>query len=231
MIGCCYVIRETSKALLTWSENGDHIQNCSLAGTAWGIAIIRGTNEAVVTLPYIDSIQFVNITSMVPGKVINVSARCYGITVIKDMIVLGGAGKVSFLSMTGSLNKIFNVGMDVLLSLKANTRDMIYCCEGNDDTLHCIDIHGTVIFSYKSPDFNGPVDMALDGQDNLYVTARRSNKLHRLSKDGKFIDILLKKEDGLDEPFGIAFNKKFTKLFTANGQLYRNKKVMIFDCA
>ncbi|CAG2206098.1 unnamed protein product [Mytilus edulis] len=222
---------DKSKALSIWSETGDHIQDCALAGTAWGIAIIPGTNEAVVTLPSLHSIQFVNIASMVPGKVMKVPDQCFGVTVIKDMIVLGGMGKVYFLSMTGSLKKTFNVGSDYLYSLKTSKMDMIYCCEADNDALHCIDISGTVIFSYKSPSLNGPIDMAFDGKENLYISTWRSNKVYRLSPDGKLIDILLKKEDGLNEPYGIAFNNNYTKLYIANGKYSVDKQVSIYDCA
>ncbi|CAC5377881.1 unnamed protein product [Mytilus coruscus] len=226
----CYS-EDKSKSLSVWSETGDHIQNCVLAGTAWGIAIIPGTNEVVVTLPSIKSIQFVNITSLVPGKAMKVPDKCYGVTVIKEMIVLGGIGKVYFLSMTGSLIKSFHIGSDYLNSLKANKMDMIFCCETGNDTLHCIDIKGTVIFSYKSPSFNGPIGMAFDGKENLYVATWKPNILHRLLKDGKLIDILLKKEDGLNEPYAVAFNKNYIKLYIANGLGTVNKDVLIFDCA
>ncbi|XP_071150433.1 E3 ubiquitin-protein ligase TRIM71-like [Mytilus edulis] len=226
----CYT-GDKSNALSIWSETGYHIQDCALAGTAWGIAMIPGTNEAVVTLPSLHSIQFVNIASMVPGKIIEVPDKCYGVAVIKDMIVLGGKGKMYFFSMTGSLQKTFNVGRRVLHSLKTSKMDMTYCCEADNDTLHCIDFNGTVIFSYQSPpDFDGPVDITFDGKDNLYVTTWRSNKVHRISLDGNLIDILLKKEIGLDEPYGIAFNKNYTKLFIANGKC-ENKQVLIYDCA
>ncbi|CAG2206096.1 unnamed protein product [Mytilus edulis] len=219
------------KSLSIWSETGDHIQDCVLAGTAWGITFIPGTNEAVVTLPSLHSIQFVNIASMVPGKVMKVPDKFYGVTVIKEMLVMGGMGKVYFFSMTLNLIKTFNIGIDYLNSLKTNKMGMIYCCQTANDTLHGIDIKGTVIFSYKSPDFNGPVDMALDGKENLYVTTLRSNTLHRLSSDGKLHDILLKAEDGLRQPFAVAFNKNYTKLYIANGLGTVNKDVLIFDCA
>ncbi|VDI72363.1 Hypothetical predicted protein [Mytilus galloprovincialis] len=222
---------DKSKALSLWSDTGDHIQDCALAGTASGIAMIPGTNEAVVTLPNIGSIQFVNITSMVPGKSMKVPDKCYGVTIIKEMIVLGGKGKLYFLSMTGSFIKAINVGSDYLNSLKANKMGMIYCCETGNDTLHGIDIKGTVIFSYKSPGFNGPIGMAFDGKDNLYVATWYNHKLHRLSKDGKLIDILLTKEDGLNEPYDVAFNNNYTKLYIANRLGTVNKDVLIFECA
>ncbi|CAC5377168.1 unnamed protein product [Mytilus coruscus] len=223
---------EKSKAISIWSETRDHIQVCKLAAPVWGIATIPGTNEAVVTLPSIDSVQFANIASMAPGKVMEVPDRSFGVTIVKNMIVLGGTEKVYFLSMTGSLMKIVNVGSGYLYSLQTGKMDMIYCCEARTNSLHCIDINGTLIFSYKSsPDFNGPIDMALDGKENLYVTTWKTNKLHRLSKDGKLHDIVLKKEDGLDAPYAVGFNKTYSKLYIANGQYDENKEVLIFDCA
>ncbi|CAC5377883.1 unnamed protein product [Mytilus coruscus] len=220
-----------SKALSIWSDTGNHIQDCALTGIAWGIAIIPGTNEAVVTLPSINSVQFVNITSMIPGRVMKVPDLPFGVTIVKNMIVLGGTGKIYFLSMTGTVMKRFNVGSDCLYSLKVNKTDKIYCCDAYCSALHCIDINGTVIFSYRSPDFNGPVDMALDDKENLYVTTWGTNKLNRLSKDCKLLDILLKKKDGLNEPYAVAFNKNYTKLYIANGRKTENKAVLIFDCA
>lgn len=73
--------------------------------------------------------------------------------------------------------------------------------------------------------------MALDGKDNLYVTSWKSDKLHRLSKDGKLINILLKIKNGLHQPYAVAFNNNYTKLYIANGELFKNKQVLIFDCA
>lgn len=131
---------------------------------------------------------------MVPGKTMNFPDKSYGISVIKDMIVLGGMEKLYFLSMTGSLLKTFNVGSSYLYSMKTGKVNMIYCCSGTDDTLHCIDINGTVIFSHKSPDFKGPVDLAIDGKENLYMTIYRSHQLHRLSKEGNLNNILLRRK-------------------------------------
>ncbi|CAG2224332.1 unnamed protein product [Mytilus edulis] len=229
MLLCCS--GNKSKALLEWSETGDHIQDCKLAAPVWGIAMIPGRNEAVVTLPDINSVQFVNIARMVPGKSMKVPDECHGVTVMKDMIVWGGLRKVYFVNMTGILMKTFNIGSEYLLSLETNKMGMIYCCEAGYDTLHCIDTNGTVIFSYSSPEFEVPVDMALDCKQNLYVTTLGTNKLNRLSKDRKIIDIILNKEDGLDEPYGIAFNKNYTKLYISNGRLNKDKQVLIYDCA
>ncbi|VDI72360.1 Hypothetical predicted protein [Mytilus galloprovincialis] len=135
-----------SSALSIWSDTGDHIQDCQLAAPAWGIAIIPGKDEVVVTLPAMNSIQLVNISTMEPGKVMTVPDSSYGVTVVKDMIVLGGKGKVYFLSITGSLMKTSEVGRRNLFSLKGNKTNVIYCCEADGDTLYCIDINGAVIF-------------------------------------------------------------------------------------
>jgi sugar lactone lactonase YvrE len=51
---------------------------------------------------------------------------------------------------------------------------------------------------------------------NLYVTAYESNNVHCFTPDGKHTGIMLKKEDGLDQPYGIAFSKKSSKVFIYN---------------
>ncbi|CAC5377167.1 unnamed protein product [Mytilus coruscus] len=223
---------DQSSALSLWSETGDHIHDCNLAAPARGIAIIPGTNEAVVTLPTMTSIQFVNLTNMAPCKVIKVPGISYGVTVTKEKnIVLGGEGKVYFLNITGSHMKTFHVGRKKLFSLKVNKMNVIYCCESDNNALHCIDINGAVIFSFSSSGFRRPVDIALDGKENLYVTNWFTNKLTRLSPEGKLLDILLMKKDGLNDPYAVAFNKNYTKLYIANGRQTKNKEVLIFDCA
>lgn len=66
---------------------------------------------------------------MEPSSVIEVPGKCYGVPIVKDMIVLGGKVKVYFLSMTGSLKNKIIVGGRHLYSLKVNKANMIFCCD------------------------------------------------------------------------------------------------------
>lgn len=62
------------------------------------------------------------------------------------------------------------------------------------------------MFTYTSKEFEVPSGIATDNYGNLYVTARGSNNVHRLSPSGTFLDIFLTERDGLQRPSGIAFS-------------------------
>jgi hypothetical protein len=62
--------------------------------------------------------------------------------------------------------------------------------------------------------------------DYVYICGNKSNDIHRLSPDGTFRDIVLSEHDGVDQPFGIAFNNDFTKLFIIN----KTKTVLVYSC-
>ena len=85
---------------------------------------------------------------------------------------------------------------------------------------------GTIMFSFSSGDFRGPIGVAAAGNGNLYVTAWRSNNVHCFTPDGKHKGIMLKKGDGLNQPYVIAFSKKSSKVFIVN---FRETSVLRFS--
>ncbi|VDI01419.1 Hypothetical predicted protein [Mytilus galloprovincialis] len=54
------------------------------------VAVIPGTDKAVVTLPNDKSIQFINTKKMTKGDTVNVGFTCHGITAGHDRIYVGG---------------------------------------------------------------------------------------------------------------------------------------------
>ena len=87
----------------------------------------------------------------------------------------------------------------------------------------CISLDGQVIYRYNT---SGEDGLAVDRQGYIYISGSLSNDIQRLSPDGTFRDIVLSKRDGIDEPFGIAFNNNFTKLFVINS----GKSVLVYSC-
>jgi hypothetical protein len=103
-----------------------------------------------------------------------------------------------------------------MYSLYCGKDKTLYCCDADNDTLYGIKQDGTILFSFTSDDFGRPIGVAAAVNGNLYVTAKKSNNLHCFTPDGKHKGIMLKKEDGLNEPYGIAFSKMSSKVFIAN---------------
>ena len=67
----------------------------------------------------------------------------------------------------------------------------------------------------------------MDQQGHIYISGGASDDIHRLSPDGTFRDIVLRKHDGADRPVGITFNNDFTtKLFIIN----RGRTVLVYSC-
>ncbi|CAC5374775.1 unnamed protein product [Mytilus coruscus] len=214
------------------TETGQHLQSCTVtAGRVWGIALIPGTDEAVVTLPDNGFIQFFNITSFTLGRQIDVNVSPYGVAVVKDNVIEGNSnGKVVFIErVSGKYLKTLNVGSGYIVSIVSvvdNKDEPLYCCEYSDGTMViCLKGDGTCIFSHS---LSGPMCLALDSKGNSYVTAYNTNELHRLSSDAKVDHILLKRSDGLDKPLAVAFNRTFGKLYISNDG--NDRSVLIFNC-
>jgi sugar lactone lactonase YvrE len=113
-----------------------------------------------------------------------------------------------------------------MFSLYCGKDKTLYCCDTNNDTLYGIKQDGTILFSFSSGDFRGPIGVSAAANGNLYVTAYESNNVHCFTPDGKHKGIMLKNEDGLNTPYVIAFSKKYSKVFIVN---HMEKSVLRFS--
>ncbi|CAG2220624.1 unnamed protein product [Mytilus edulis] len=220
--------------VISCTETGDQIQACTIFHRVFGIAIVPHTEEAVISLANAKIIQFVNISSMMPGRQLQVTVKdnCInGIAVVRDTIIVGGcSGNVYFIEkINGKCLKTVNIGTGTItsfVSLLGGINDVLYCCEnGGQKRVHGMKLDGTYI---SSSDVKNPMGVTSDSKRNLYVACYESNELQRLSSDYKVHDILLMKSDGIDNPMGIAFNKTYSKLYISNSG--SDKSVLIFNC-
>ncbi|CAG2237677.1 unnamed protein product [Mytilus edulis] len=68
------------------------------------VAVIPGTDKAVVTLPEINRIQFINTSKMTSGDKVNVRFRCIAIAAGSDKIYVGGnGGTIKTLNIDGTV--------------------------------------------------------------------------------------------------------------------------------
>ncbi|CAC5411467.1 unnamed protein product [Mytilus coruscus] len=215
--------------LSLWTETGQHLKSSTAAGRPFGMAIVPGTDEAVVTLINLNSIQFINITSNTPGRQVHIDVSGpLGIAVIRDNIYVGSSkGQVSIINrISGNCLKTLNVGCSFITAINPfieKTEEQLYCCEyGGENLVSCIKLDGTRVFSCV---VNGPMTLALDTNGNSYVTEYNSSNLLRISSDGKKDKIILQNSDRLNSPLAVAFNKTYNKTYISNAH-----NVMIFNC-
>ena len=157
---------------------------------------------------------------------IMVPVECFGITLIDNDIVLGNIGVIYIINREGERLNTITVGKGTMYSLYCGKDKTLYCCDADNATLYGIQQDGTILFSFSFGDFGSPIVVAAAANGKLYVTACDSNNVHCFTPDGKHKGIMLKKEDGLNSPYVIAFSKHSSKVFIVN---YHEKSVLMFS--
>jgi hypothetical protein len=188
------------------------------------ITVVPCTDNAVVTLPRENSIQFINTTNNTKDNKIKIGERCLGVTAVKDKIYIGGENKVLILNTDGSRVREITTDGRYNDNLLYNERNDQLLLRQDGRSLCCINLDGHVIYRY---DISGAVGLAVDQQGHVYISGCDSHDIHRLSPDGTFRDIVLNKHDGVDGPCGITFNNDFTKLFIITRE---GKTVLVHSC-
>ncbi|XP_052073668.1 tripartite motif-containing protein 45-like [Mytilus californianus] len=189
-----------------------------------GAAVIPGTDRAVVTLPYDNSIQFINTTTMTKGDKVNVGFLCYGITAGRERIYVGSfGGTIKTLDTKGTILKTIQQTSDDIFFMAYNDihEQLIVRCSGK---LFCIKLDGTLIHRM---DVSGTAGVTFDRQGNIYFGGNLTSNIQRLASDGKHCEEMLNEDNGINHPFGMCFNNDFTKLFVINNGC---KSVSVYKC-
>ena len=207
-----------STDVMVLSDDSKQLSNIGLEGRPWGIGVVPNKEEAIVTLPNENFIQIINTSTMRAEHKIMVPVKCFGITLIDNDIVLGNRGVIYIINREGERLNTIKVGKGNMYSLYCGKDKTLYCCDTDNNTLYGIKQDGTILFSFRSDDFRKPIYVAAAANGNVYVTAYASNNVHCFAPDGKHKGIMLKKEDGLDRPYAIAFSKKASKVFIVNNK-------------
>jgi DNA-binding beta-propeller fold protein YncE len=208
------------------SDDGKQLNDIDLEGKPWGILVVPDKEEAIVTLPNKNFIHIINTSTMRAEQKIMVPVGCFGITLIDNDIVLGNRGVIYIINREGERLNTIKVGKGNMFSLYCGKEKTLYCCDTSNDMLYGINQDGTILFLFSSGDFGRPICVAVAANGNVYVIAYQSHNVHCFTPDGKHKGIMLKKEDGLNKPYVIAFSNKSSKVFIVN---HMEKSVLRFS--
>ncbi|CAG2218077.1 unnamed protein product [Mytilus edulis] len=103
-----------------------------------GVVVLHGTDRAVVTLPYEQSIQFINTANMTKDDKVKVSFTCYNITAGRDRIYVGGTeGTIKVLDTNGTILKLIKQGFGNMyfLNIEMATASVCGPCFAENKTL------------------------------------------------------------------------------------------------
>ncbi|XP_052059553.1 uncharacterized protein LOC127700192 isoform X2 [Mytilus californianus] len=220
--------------LLVYSVSGDYLQDCELSGRSRDIAVIPGTEKAVVTLPFDLSIQYVDIKTMKAGSLFSVPFGCRGVAIVNDRICVGGyseRGNIRILEMNGKrITKMKIPKAGYITNLHPGPDESLYYTDTEYNAVCNISLEGIQRFRYTSADLKGPNAVTTDKKGNLYVACEGSNHIQRITPNGEFIDIILDTENDICSPTEIIFSNDYGKLFVLN-HVKNTTYVLVFSCS
>jgi len=214
--------------LRMYSQDGKHIKECSLLGTAWDISYHKKSGRIVVALHSSNGVQFVdNFTAQ--RKIIVQNMNCRGVTWVDDNVYVSGydehgGTRINILDSHGShISSVSNSSRSIFY-IHHRVNNIYYTDYSN---VYCIKKDGSHLFTFSSPDLEGTLGIDTDRPGNVYVTGWMSNNIVRLSPDGQNSDIVLKPEDGINDPQTLCFSRDFKKLFVSNNN---GNRVDVYNC-
>jgi sugar lactone lactonase YvrE len=210
--------------LRMYNKDGKYVKECKLGGTAWDISCHKKSGRIVVAFRE-NGIQFVD--NFVAHTKISVQYIyvCFRVTWVDDNIYVSGYDsnvkcRINILDSSGQ--HISSIGSVRYIHHRDNN---IYYTDWIE--VYCIEKYGSNVFTFSSPDLKGINGIDTDRQGNVYVVGLDSNNILRLSPDGQNSDIIMKKEDGINQPTTLCFSGDFKKLFVSNEG---GKQVVVYNC-
>ncbi|XP_063448491.1 uncharacterized protein LOC134728022 [Mytilus trossulus] len=210
--------------LYVYRDCKDYETEITFSSAPHCVAVIPGTDRAVITLHNEKSIQFINTTKMTKGDTVNVGFLCFGIAAGRDRIYVGGQGGIiKTLDTNGTLLKTIEQGSNCIFFMVYNDlQDQLFV--RYHDKLLCIKLDGTLLYS---KDVSGVAGLTLDRQRNIYFGDFGTSIIQRMSSDGENYEEMLNQDNDINRPYGMCFNNDFTKLFIINN---RHESVSVFKC-
>ncbi|XP_052073707.1 E3 ubiquitin-protein ligase TRIM71-like [Mytilus californianus] len=238
--GITYVLRDLAitddnKLLLTnhslsdpklyvYRDCKDYETEITFSAALFGVAVIPGTDCAIVTLPAENSIQFIKTKQMTTSDKVNVGLRCFGITASRDRIYISGQGGIiKTLDINGTVLKYMQqTSENLYFMLYDDSHDHLIVRYNNK--LLCIKLDGTHVYSKDTSSVTGVI---LDRQGYVYFGGYYTHNIQRMSSDWTKCETMLNRDDEIDHPYGMCLNNDFTKLFVINNGC---KSVFVYKC-
>ncbi|XP_076084854.1 uncharacterized protein LOC143055583 isoform X2 [Mytilus galloprovincialis] len=208
-----------NNSLLIYNKDGSYNRHIQRSFKPWRISMINGNDVAVAYAePYID---IININT---GRVKNTikTGQTYGMSYQNGMFYVGvGGNKIHVLNTSGEKIRSFNCHSANIEYISTDRNSLFF---PGHSTLYCYDLYGTIRWKFTY----GPrvCGVAADGNGNVFVTYKDSNKVLFVSTDGKDFKEILTRKDGLESPTGVSFDISNKRLLVCNE---RDSNAFLYD--
>ena len=225
----CIVMPDDRIILCDWNNKNLKVLDslftiqCSLdlLSTPGGISVVDATT-AIVTLPYGQQLQYVNVTDRLTlGTVIQLDMKCWGVHVVDSSIYvtcftpfLRKDCEIRILDLNGNVRKRLNLSQDktyifqcpYYMKVSARTKRM-YVSDWDQDAVTCMNPDGAIVYQYKDPEMRYPHGLCVDDEDNAIVCGEDSDNIHIVTAAGERSSIIRTADYGIYWPQSVAYRR------------------------
>jgi hypothetical protein len=214
------------RGVVVYGEDGKYIKTVKLKERPIDIAFISRTDQYVVTLPHLYSIQFIN-KDLTLDKCVKVKCTkyVYGVATSLRYIYIGEYEKILVLDLNGIGLRVISTNIIGRICYISVGHSKLYVADAAGD-LFSIEGEAVNLIQFISPVARYSLGkIVMDTSRNMYSPDIDSNCVCKLSSDLK-----LKKritDSNFSDIYAICFNNNCSKLFVANN---RGKSIIVFNC-
>ncbi|CAC5383514.1 unnamed protein product [Mytilus coruscus] len=199
--------------LIICNVDGTDMHHIPLSFAPWYIIEID-TNTVAVSCTHDSTILIINISNSSVTSTINTSDFCDGISYNdNNLYVVIDNSIVHVMDLIGKVIRTIPVPSESILDITVD-RDRLVCMDWS--SIYCCLLDGKVIWKFEKDNIQDLRSITTDCEGNVYVTSVYSNTVVVISDDGKHFKEILTKSNGLDEPYGIYFDKRENFLLVCN---------------
>ena len=224
--GCCFmpsgdlVLCERANYKLKLLDRTFKVKdNLSLNDNPWSLSVIDNSN-VIVTIPDTKQLQYVQLVPrMKAGRVIKLDKKCWDVAVAGNEIYVSchnapGEGEVRVLDLSGNLKRQLGVNKDGSYQFQrpyyltvSTTGKKIFVSDCSTSIISCMIPDGNIIYQYWDGDLRNPRALFVDAGDNIFVCDLDSHNVQVITADGRKYGALISANDGLRDPYSIAFRE------------------------
>ncbi|VDI04289.1 Hypothetical predicted protein [Mytilus galloprovincialis] len=170
-----------------------------------------------VSFPDSKEIQIINVSTKTVDRTIQTAGDCYGLCYSGGYLLYCNADR-GIHKVNMSDNCSTNLVKDNTLSYwdyVATSKDKMFYTNYSTHKVTCCSLTGEKMWEYKDQLVRSPRGISVDKDLNVYIASSGNNSIIVLSSDGKQARKLLEKDDGIGNPYGLAFDVKKEILLVA----------------
>lgn len=215
----------SDKRLLVHNINGSFIRDFKLSEQPCCISLIN-ENSVVVTFNK-SHMQIINTNTGQVQNVIKTSGDSFWVSYENKLLYATiDKKRIDVITLEGEVIRSFHSPVSPIWYIAAATNSL-FLTDHLHDTLYCCNLYGSVIWKFTNEKMKRPYSVTSDGKGNAYVACALSNNVVVVSSDGKYQkEIEIQKEDGLQDPTGVHYDKAGNNLWVFNRS---SGKVLVYE--